>query len=96
MPIPARSGSVRSTGKPSLAGTAVRDLRFNVSHSHGLALVAVTRARRSVDVELAAEVAQRADCGRFFASEAAVTLASEDRQAAALGLDRKEAIKARG
>jgi len=56
-------------GKPALAtdmgGMA---LRFNVSHSHGLALYAITRGREvGVDVErIRAEVAQEKIAERFF------------------------------
>lgn len=40
-------------GKPELAGQTGRDaLRFNVSHSHGLSLMAITRGREvGVDIE---------------------------------------------
>lgn len=56
-------------GKPRLAGALPIDLRFNLSHSSGVALIAVAQAREvGVDVERVAP--QRADAGvarRFFA-----------------------------
>src|SRR5919199_1621700 len=56
-------------GKPALAtGTGGVPLRFNVSHSHGLALYAITRDREvGVDVErIRPEVAQEKIAERFF------------------------------
>jgi len=93
-----------STGKPSLArDSGPLDLRFNVSHSHGLALVAVTRAREiGVDVELVRPaVARERIAERFFSPSEAAVLRSlpEDRQATSFFQfwTRKEAyIKARG
>lgn len=41
-----------TSGKPRLAGTGARHLRFNISHTNGLALIAVTRGREvGVDIE---------------------------------------------
>jgi 4'-phosphopantetheinyl transferase len=57
-------------GKPALAThTGRAPLRFNVSHSHGLALYAVTRGREvGVDVErIRPEIAQEKIAERFFA-----------------------------
>ena len=56
-------------GKPALAtDTGGGALRFNVSHSHGLALYAITRGREvGVDVErIRPEVAQEKIAERFF------------------------------
>ena len=56
-------------GKPRLAGALPVDLRFNLSHSAGLALIAVTQGRE-VGVDVERVVPQRADDGvarRFFA-----------------------------
>ena len=56
-------------GKPALAtDTGGMSLRFNVSHSHGLALYAITRGREvGVDVErIRPEVAQEKIAERFF------------------------------
>lgn len=56
-------------GKPALAtDTGGGTLRFNVSHSHGLALYAITRGREvGVDVErIRPEVAQEKIAERFF------------------------------
>src|SRR3984885_538770 len=40
-------------GKPALLSEGARPIRFNISHSHGLALYAVTRGREiGVDLEL--------------------------------------------
>ncbi len=93
-----------SAGKPSLArDSGPPDLRFNVSHSHGLALVAVTRAREiGVDLELVRpEIARERIAERFFSPSEATVLRSlpEDLQAAAFFRcwTRKEAyIKACG
>jgi len=93
-----------SHGKPSLAGESDGDaIRFNVSHSHGVALYAVTRGREvGIDLErirfdlAVAEIAER-----FFSRrEVAIlrTLATDaQRQAFFRYWTRKEAyIKARG
>jgi 4'-phosphopantetheinyl transferase len=93
-----------SHGKPALAGETDDDaIRFNVSHSHGVALFAVTRGREvGIDVEHIRsdlEVAEIAE--RFFSQrEVAMlrTLPTEaQRQAFFCYWTRKEAyIKARG
>lgn len=60
-----------SFGKPALTGDSSADaLRFNLSHSHELALYAVTRGREvGVDVEyLRADVASEEIAERFFSS----------------------------
>src|SRR5262249_38196538 len=56
------------TGKPALAGQGRAGLRFNVAHSEGWALIAVTRGREvGVDLErLRAEVATPEIAARFF------------------------------
>ena len=90
------------SGKPALARVARGGLRFNVSHSAGLTLVAVTRCREvGVDLErirpqLAAGVAER-----FFSPVEVAALAvlpAEDRAAAFFACwTRKEAyVKAKG
>jgi len=64
-------------GKPELAGdTSSRALRFNVSHSHGLALYAVTDDRQiGVDVErIRPDVAGEKIAERFFCPREAATL----------------------
>jgi 4'-phosphopantetheinyl transferase len=64
-------------GKPELAGeTSRRGLRFNVSHSHNLALYAVTHDRRiGVDVErIRPDVAGEKIAERFFSPREAATL----------------------
>jgi 4'-phosphopantetheinyl transferase len=55
-------------GKPMIAAPAGTDLQFNLSHSHELALVAVTRGRAiGVDVEqIKYEFAFEEIAGRFF------------------------------
>jgi 4'-phosphopantetheinyl transferase len=91
-------------GKPSLAGVfAARSLRFNVSHSHGLALFAFARGRElGVDLEkIRPDFASTEIAGRFFsAAESARlrSLAPEERARAFFECwTRKEAyIKARG
>lgn len=95
--------SYSSAGKPSLAPGSGRALAFNLSHSHELALVAVTGGRTvGVDVEHARDLPELADIARRFFSprEAAALLA---RPAAEQPADflrcwtRKEAyLKARG
>jgi 4'-phosphopantetheinyl transferase len=46
-----------AAGKPALAGPAGEQLRFNLSHSHGLAAYAFTRGRRvGIDVEYVREM----------------------------------------
>ena len=57
------------SGKPALApGSGMDELRFNLSHSHGLALYAVTRAREvGVDVErIQPQLAEEQIAERFF------------------------------
>ena len=64
-------------GKPELAGKASqRPLHFNVSHSHGLALYAVTREHEiGVDVErIRPDLAGEKIAERFFSSREAATL----------------------
>lgn len=91
-------------GKPALLKEASGDaLRFNLSHSHGLALYAVTRDRElGIDVEhLRPHLADRQIAERFFSpGEVAVLLALpqyQQREAFFHCWTRKEAyIKARG
>jgi 4'-phosphopantetheinyl transferase len=93
-----------SYGKPSLAGEfAAGDLRFNVSHSHGLALFAFTRGRElGVDLEkIRPNFATTEIAGRFFSAAESGrlrSLAPEQRPRAFFECwTRKEAyIKARG
>ena len=93
-----------SHGKPALAGESDGDaIRFNVSHSHGVALYAVTRGREvGIDLErirfdlAVAEIAER-----FFSRREVAMLrtlpAEVQRQAFFRCWTRKEAyIKARG
>ena len=93
-----------SHGKPSLAGDSDGDtIRFNVSHSHGVALYAVTRGREvGIDLErirfdlAVAEIAER-----FFSPREVATLlelsTEAQREAFFRCWTRKEAyIKARG
>jgi 4'-phosphopantetheinyl transferase len=88
-------------GKPALSGGGA--LRFNASHSHGLALYAVTEGREvGVDVEqLRADVAGFDIAQRFFSRHEVAALRALPRQAHAGAFfdcwTRKEAyIKARG
>ena len=65
-------------GKPALAtDTGGGALRFNVSHSHGLALYAITRGREvGVDVErIRPEVAQEKIAERFFSPREVTAIA---------------------
>jgi 4'-phosphopantetheinyl transferase len=93
-----------SHGKPALAGESGGDaIRFNVSHSHGIALYAVTRGREvGVDLErirfnlAVAEIAER-----FFSRREVAMLRTlpteEQREAFFRSWTRKEAyLKARG
>ena len=59
-----------SFGKPALADHHESDLRFNVSHSHGLALLAVTREHGvGIDLEyLRPEIATQDVAKRFFSA----------------------------
>ncbi len=65
-----------SLGKPSLADPGREPLYFNLSHSHGLALVAVTRRGEiGADVEQVRELVSADDlAGRFFHPNEVVTL----------------------
>ena len=93
-----------SHGKPALAGESGGDaIRFNVSHSHGIALYAVTRGREvGVDLERIRsnlEVEEIAE--RFFSQREVATLRAlpteEQREAFFRSWTRKEAcLKARG
>ncbi|HKP10473.1 MAG TPA: 4'-phosphopantetheinyl transferase superfamily protein, partial [Blastocatellia bacterium] len=90
-------------GKPSLAGSHSGDLRFNVSHSHELALFAFTWGRElGVDIEwIRPEVAGEQIAEQFFSRDEVATLRAlpPGRQAEAFFncWTRKEAyIKARG
>ena len=91
-------------GKPALAtDTGGGALRFNVSHSHGLALYAITRGREvGVDVErIRPEVAQEKIAERFFSPREVTLLRALPAQLQATAFfacwTRKEAyIKAKG
>ena len=93
-----------SFGKPSLAGAfADADLRFNLSHSHGLALFALARGREiGVDIErIRPTFAAERIAERFFAPAESARLRSlpnEQRPQAFFECwTRKEAyVKARG
>jgi 4'-phosphopantetheinyl transferase len=66
-------------GKPALAtDTGRAALRFNVSHSHGLALYAITRGREvGVDIErIRPEIAQEKIAEHFFAPREVTVLRS--------------------
>lgn len=92
------------TGKPSLAPSAAGvDLRFNLSHSEGLALYAISRGREvGIDIEyLRADVAIDEIAARFFSSRERVALEAlapvRRREAFFACWTRKEAyVKARG
>ncbi len=66
---PAKVAFICGEGKPSLAAAGSRWLRFNASHSHGLALYAVAREREvGVDVErIQPELASWQAASEFFA-----------------------------
>ena len=91
-------------GKPALAGEAGADaIRFNVSHSHGVALYAVTRGREvGIDLErIRFDLAVLEIAERFFSRREVATLRTlpteAQRQAFFRCWTRKEAyIKARG
>jgi len=91
-------------GKPVLAGESGADaIHFNLSHSHGLALYAITKGRQvGIDLErIRSDVAVAEIAGRFFPPGEAATLqalpADMQRQAFFRSWTRKEAsIKARG
>lgn len=93
-----------SYGKPSLSEESGDDtLRFNLSHSHGLALYAVTRGREvGIDLErIRPEVEVEQIARRFFSRREVATLLALpktlQREAFFLCWTRKEAyIKARG
>jgi 4'-phosphopantetheinyl transferase len=93
-----------SHGKPALAGESDGDaIRFSVSHSHGVALYAVTRGREvGIDIErIRFDVAVAEISERFFSSREVAMLRSlrveVQRQAFFNCWTRKEAyIKARG
>lgn len=92
-----------SYGKPYLAEKTRADLRFNLSHSHGLALLAVSRQREiGVDVEwIRPDVAEKKIAERFFSPREVATLrslpAKQQPEAFFNCWTRKEAyIKARG
>jgi len=73
-----------ANGKPELAGAWANALAFNISHSEGLALYAVSRQRAvGIDVErIRPDVAEESIAERFFAS-------SETQAIRALPLDRQ-------
>jgi 4'-phosphopantetheinyl transferase len=90
-------------GKPFLVGANGGDVRFNVSHSHGLALFAVARGRDlGVDLEyMRPEVAGEQIAERFFSATEVASLralpVSQQTEAFFNCWTRKEAyIKARG
>jgi len=90
-------------GKPALAGALIEDVRFNLSHSHGLALFAFARGRDlGIDLEYVhREVATQQIAERFFspAEKASLRALPADQQAEAFFncWTRKEAyVKARG
>lgn len=92
------------SGKPALApGSGTDEVRFNLSHSHGLALYAVTRAREvGIDVErIQPDLAEEQIAERFFSPGEAAELRGLPPGAQAEAFfncwTRKEAyIKARG
>jgi 4'-phosphopantetheinyl transferase len=96
--------SYNSFGKPDLAADAgTPSLRFNLAHSHGLALCAVTRARQiGVDVErIRPDFATEEIAGKFFSPREAAKLRELPAELRATAFfdcwTRKEAfIKARG
>jgi 4'-phosphopantetheinyl transferase len=96
--------SYSSYGKPALATMPGKDwLRFNLSHSHELALYAFTRGREvGIDIEhMRANVADEAIAERYFSPREVLVFrglpASHRRQAFFNCWTRKEAyIKARG
>jgi 4'-phosphopantetheinyl transferase len=96
--------SYGAQGKPALEGSFARDgLDFNLAHSRGLALIAVSRGRRlGIDLEwIRPDVADEGIAERFFAPAEVQKLGAlrrEDRDLAFFRCwTRKEAyIKARG
>lgn len=87
-------------GKPSLI--APTDLRFNVAHSHGLALVGIAHNELGIDVEMVRSLPDRDQIARRFFSSAEVerldsVAAGQKTLAFFYGWTRKEAvIKASG
>ena len=86
-------------GKPELAADHASDIRFNVTHSHELALIAVTRRRAiGVDVEYRRRVEKYRELAeRFFAPRECEALERIDDDEARLwaffaGWTRKEAL----
>jgi 4'-phosphopantetheinyl transferase len=75
-----------AAGKPSLAGAHYRHLCFNLTHSHNLALLALTQnARIGVDVERIADANYPTIIRQFFAAseqDALNALPPEQRRAA--------------
>ena len=64
-------------GKPALSAPATSALRFNVSHSHALALCAVTRAGEvGIDIEHVREVTVGRLAARFYAPAEQAMLAA--------------------
>jgi len=92
-----------SYGKPYLAGEQPDGVRFNISHSHGLALLAFARGRDlGVDVEFVRpDIAEEEIAERFFSAAEVAALRALPASRQAEGFfncwTRKEAyIKARG
>jgi 4'-phosphopantetheinyl transferase len=91
-------------GKPELKGRVARKhLRFNISHSHGLALYAITNNREiGVDLELIREESGSLDIAdRFFSPQEILSLRELPREVQSTAFfncwTRKEAyLKARG
>ncbi len=90
-------------GKPHVSrGEAQSSVRFNVSHSHGLAVFAFSQAEVGVDIErVRAEFPGREIAGRFFSEQEIAALGKlgpeESSRAFFLCWTRKEAyVKARG
>ena len=96
--------SSNSSGKPALApGSGLDELRFNLSHSHGLALYAISWNREvGIDIELIQpQLAEERIAERFFSPREVAALRALPRELQAEGFfncwTRKEAyIKARG
>jgi 4'-phosphopantetheinyl transferase len=93
-----------ASGKPALGGKwATRGIEFNLSHSHGLALIAVCRSRTlGVDLEHVRALPDMSDIvERFFSSNEQAAFsqlaATEKTEAFFRGWVRKEALlKAKG
>lgn len=96
--------SYDSNGKPELAGSpSALPIRFNLSHSHGVALFAVTLERRvGIDLELVrTEAAGKEIAARYFSAQEANDLRGLPTEQQAEGFflcwTRKEAyVKAKG